>query len=110
MMIKYSEVTPDLIQEWKAKYGASNIFEAAVESTDGENHNYIIRTPSRTVMDATAELGSKKDYKGANKVLISNCVLAGDDQALENDGGIYGALLEELAKLQRKKTVAVKKL
>lgn len=115
------EITPELVQSLKAKYGSHNLHLVEVvleksgneDDADGEKERtaeYIVRTPTRAVMDAIGEHGIKKEVTKANKVLLSNCVLAGNMDLLESDGTVYAALLGELSKLQVRKQVRIKKL
>jgi hypothetical protein len=109
-MEKFENVTPEMIDAWKAKYGKHSLTQITVIGDQGETYEFILREPGRTTLDATASFGSKKDYAGANKVLISNCVLAGDKDAIDNIGSVYTAVLDEIGKLQKQKQVEVKKL
>ncbi len=114
-----NEVTDAEIQEWKAKYGAIHELTIEVESAVlDENGNevtpaietsYILKQPNRLVLDVAGGHGVKKDVVGANKVLISNCVLAGDANLLENNGSIYSSVLKTLNRLVEVKKQRLKK-
>lgn len=104
--MKFSEITPEMIQDWKAQKGADSLSQVdikycAKKNEDGEDvktktASFIICTPTRTVMDVIAQHGLAKDVAKANKALISNCVLGGDMDAIEQDGGVYTSLLTKL--------------
>lgn len=101
----FSAITADTIQNWKARCGADNLREITID-----NFKFILRTPSRTVIDLVAQHGNDKKVIEANKVLISNCVLGGDIDEMENDGSIYTELLSEIRNLLTKRKATVKKL
>lgn len=100
----FDAITPDNIQDWKAKYG-----DVLKEVTIGQS-KFVIKQPTRRVMDLMAQHGTNKDIVAANNTLINNCVLGGDMNEMEQDGNIYTSLLEELSHLLEKKKVSVKKL
>lgn len=106
---KVGDITQEEIDAWKAKYGKNSLTQVSVES-NGENYEFIIKRPGRTVLDAIAEYGMKKEVTKANKVMVTSCVLAGDMEAMENDGAVYGAVLQEISALMEKTQTAVKKL
>lgn len=101
----FSEITPGHIINWKARYGINNLSEIEI----GES-KFVVKKPNRIVLDLVGQHGNKGNVSDANKVLISNCVLGGDMDDLENDGGVYAGMLTELMKLLEKKTATVKKL
>ncbi len=113
------EVTESEIQDWKAKYGdvyeLSIEVESAVLDEEGKEitpaieTTYIVKPPNRTVLDVAGSHGVKKDVVGANKVLISNCVLAGDAHLLENNGSVYSSILKTLNRLVEVKKQRLKK-
>jgi len=119
---KYSDITPEKIQDWKAKYGMDALQElTVVVKSDKKNvedkevvsqqlAKYIVRTPTRTVLDVVGQHGIDKDVAKSNKALIANCVLGGDMDVLEQDGGVYAAVLKQIQNLITTKEVSIKKL
>lgn len=113
------EVTEVEIQEWKAKYGAVHeliielepavLDEKGDEVTSAVETSYLLKQPNRLVLDVAGGHGVKKDVVGANKVLISNCVLAGDAHLLENNGSVYSSVLKTLNRLVEVKKQRLKK-
>lgn len=111
----YADVTPEMIQDWKAKYGDAegSIYDISIPLTSeegGPEVGFFLCVPSRTVVDRVAELGHKGQVLEANKVMIANCVLGGDIDVLERDGNIYEAVLQEIQKLRKQRVSSVKKL
>lgn len=107
-MKNYIDITPDQIQDLKAKHG--EIAEVEIKGDAGQCARFIIKTPTRTVLDLVGQHGVKNDVFASNKVIISNCVLGGDMDMMEADGGVYAALLTEINRLIKTKEVKVKKL
>lgn len=114
----FDEVTPEIIQDWKARFGDAEgcITQVNVPITDtkdgedGPQARYFLCVPSRTVVDRVAEYGMNKELQQANKLLIANCVLGGDMDILERDGNVYEAVLNEIQKLRKSRVASVKKL
>lgn len=106
---KYADVTSEMIQDWKAKYNQEYLEEVSI-SNNGKDYKFIIKKPTRFAMDAMAQFGIEKNVSEANKTLIANTVLGGDLDAMEQDGGIYQALLSRLNVKAKDYKVEVKKL
>lgn len=107
---QYSEITPDHIRDWKARYGTDSLSEVSINLGEGKAAKFIIRKPNRSVMDAVAQHGITKNVTAANKVMINSCVLGGDMESLERDGGVYTALLKEIESTLERYDSEVKKL
>jgi hypothetical protein len=122
----FADITPEDIQDMKARHGAEELSLVSIKPQplmvkdgdgketaapgDGKEAKFIIKTPGRTVLDVVGQYGLAKNVVASNKALISNCVLGGDMDVMEKDGGVYSALLAEINKLVKKKEVTVKKL
>lgn len=78
--------------ELKAKY--KRLFVLGVDLDEDEKYQFIVRRPSRQVIDAMAH--NKDDISKANDILIKNMVVGGDMEALD-DGVVYANLLKQLA-------------
>lgn len=100
-------VTPETINDLKARHGEKRLRKVTVES-DGQSYEFIIKKPSRAIIEAVGK--HKNDAAAANKVLVANCVLAGDDEAFENDGEVFSAVIKEVGALMEKAKVTVAKL
>lgn len=106
---KHSDITPDMNREWEAKYGKKRISDLEIETSDGDVARFVIRKPDRQVLEAMGKYAAAKNVSATNKVLISNCVLGGDMEALEKDGEVYIEVLEQLNALKKKAKSTVKK-
>lgn len=105
-----SEITDDMIQEWKAKYGENMLTKIEIEDDEGRMYPFIVRAHDRSTTDAVVRHGAAKDYTAANKVVLSNLILAGDVEAIQRDGELYKTLLHEIQKTARVFTAKSKKL
>lgn len=88
--------------------GRRNLREVEIESEDCV-FAYLVKKPSRAVMQAVAAAEEKKNLDQVQKLLLG-CVLEGDKDAYEYDGGIYMKLLEEIGGLVTEAKSSIKKL
>lgn len=89
------------IKEWKAKHG--QVFEYEVDG-----HYGYFRKPSRQELSMILKIGQKDPMK-LNDSLIQTCLLAGDEE-LMNDDSYYLGLMEHLQALIEIKSGELKKL
>lgn len=107
--VKYQEVRPyddSQLETHAAKCGGRrNVVEIAVFTDDHYKFMYLVKRPSKSVLQAIAEEKEKGDKKNdptaitnIQKLMIG-CVLEGDREAFEHDGAIYSQLVKEIGKL-----------
>lgn len=106
-MAELQPVSPEAILAAKAKYGENRLKLIGIE-VDGKDIDYLLRKPGRSVIEAVAR--HKGDITAANKVLLTNCVLAGDADALDQDGDVYAQVLKHISGMMRGAKSTVKKL
>jgi len=89
-------ITEAQINELKAKYG--NVLSQVTIHTKDKTVEYVIRIPPRSVIDAVASESrpGTVNVNEVSKILISNCVLAGDMDLIERDGNVYSTLLSRI--------------
>lgn len=94
----------------KAKHG-KKISELTVTTSDDETFVFVLKKPSRHTIEAVSDLESEKKGRVAavSKIMMANCVIAGNMEALE-DGEVYSTVLEEVGKLFTKASATIKKL
>ncbi len=105
--------TEEQIEAHAAKCGGRrNLREIEILNDDNEKFVYLVKKPSRAVMQAIAFEGSKKDKMNTDTIqnLMIGCVLEGDREAYEYDGAIYTQLVKEIGVLSRKAKGDIKKL
>lgn len=102
-------------QEFISKLGERNIVEVSVYTEDKYKFMYLVRRPSKSVIQAIAELENKpesqKQAKDITSIqnLMEGCVLAGDKQAYENDASIFTVLMKEIGGLLHQSKADLKK-
>lgn len=105
--------TEDQILEHAAKCGGRrNLREISIITDDNEEFVYLVKKPSRGLMQALAEENQKNDKKDITTIqkLMLGCVLEGDREAYEYDGAIYTDLLKAISQLVKTKKSEVKKI
>ncbi|UGU15213.1 hypothetical protein LS482_16190 [Sinomicrobium kalidii] len=95
------------IKALEAKYGKRNLRLATVKTEDGDQYEFVLRKPTRSIIKAVN--ASKGDEEKAEKIMASNCIVGGPMEALE-DGEVYLGIIEQVGKLFKKASVDVKKL
>ena len=74
---KMSIATPEQIEEWKKKHGS--IFQL-----DVEDKSCILRKPTIKDLSAATAVGQKDPF-AFNRVILTNCWLAGDEEIKTNE-------------------------
>lgn len=92
--------------------GLRNLRELCVKADDGEYEFwYLVKKPSKAVLEAIASEEAKKDKNVSNiQKIMLGCVLEGDKEAYEHDGAIYGELLKFIGQLVHTAKGDLKKL
>lgn len=92
--------------------GRRNLREIPITTDDNEQFVYLVKKPSRSVMQALAEEENKGDNKNVTTIqkLMLGCVLEGDKEAYDYDGAIYSQLLKAVGSLVKTATSDVKKI
>lgn len=102
--LKYPKVVRELVV-----YPSGTNFDKE-GNADEEPAYFIIRKPSKSLVS----LINSKEYKGnddkINETIITNCVLSGDMELLENDASVYTGVLEQLANLISASKAELKKV
>lgn len=100
----------DQVLDHAAKYGGKrNLREIIAEDDEGEKTAYLVRKPSRNVVQAITAANEKKDINAATKLLMG-CVLEGDRELLDNDGSVFVFVTEKIGALLNQTKGEVKKL
>jgi hypothetical protein len=102
--------TESHIDEHAGKVGGRrNLREVIIHTDDDCSFHYLIKKPSKGVLQAVADYEAKKDIAGIQKVMMG-CVLEGDKEAIEHDGAIYTDLLSKISELINSTKSEIKKL
>lgn len=92
----------------KLKYNEKRLRKVTATTIDGEKIVYILVKPNRNTIEAAGR--AKDNVPAANKILLANCVLAGDADALQNDGEVYAAIMRTIVSLMKSQQATVEKL
>ncbi|WP_438710860.1 hypothetical protein ACSTS3_19675 [Aquimarina muelleri] len=132
---KYQDITPEQNAEWEAKYGKRRVSDIEVKFIDDIEpidpdiadyekvkakaeakaeanaivYRFVVRKPDRSVLSAIGKHAQQNNVEKVNEVLIKNCVLGGDMEALEKDGEVYLEVLESINLLKSKAKSTIKK-
>jgi hypothetical protein len=98
-----------IIEKHSASCGGKRNLREIVITTDEEEFHYLVKKPSRAVMQAIADYEKKNDINGIQKLMLG-CVLEGDREAYEHDGSIYIKILEGVGKMLYENKDELKKL
>lgn len=94
------EVTPEMVAEWKSKYGDVFVIES-------EGRKAWIRRPDRKVISAAA-VNAGADLLKNRELILRNCWLGGD-MALQNNDRYFLAIASQIEAIIEIAEVAIKK-
>lgn len=98
------------IEQYAGKVGGKrNLKEVVITTDDNYAFHYLVKKPSRAVLQAIAAADAKKDVDAIQKLMLG-CVLEGDKDAFEFDGGIYTQLLKQVSGLVNRAKSELKNL
>jgi hypothetical protein len=89
--------------------GKRNLREIIITDDEGVQVAFLVKKPSRSVVQAITAENDKKNVNGATKIIIG-CVLEGDRELLENDGSVFLELTGKISELLSQTKSEVKKL
>lgn len=91
--------TAETVAEHEAKVGGKrNLREVSISDDEGTVFVFLVKRPTRSVIQAITNANAKNDINAASKILMA-CVLEGDMDTVENNGAIYLALVENITTL-----------
>ena len=109
--------TDEQIQAHAGKCGGMrNLKEVPIYTDDNHTFWYLVKRPSKNVLQAIAEAKEKGDKKNDSSAitdiqkLMMGCVLEGDKEAYEHDGSIYITLCKEIGKMSQESRSTLKNL
>jgi hypothetical protein len=94
-------ITPQQIEEWKAKYGS-------VFSIEVDGKVCYLKKPTRKALSAAAIIG-KSDPLKYNETLLLNCWLEGDEE-IKTDDDLFLSVSGKLSEIIEIKEAELKKL
>lgn len=102
--------TDETVAVHEAKVGGKRNLRI-IEIADDDNNVfvYLVKRPTRSIIQAMTSAGAKSNTDGVAKILLG-CILEGDLEAIENDGSMYLALIENITTLVGGTKGEIKKL
>jgi hypothetical protein len=107
---KFSEITPDMVENWKKDRKKVQVFAYLVDDTNvnGPQAKFYVCQPTRPVVSAITQYASDKDFDKANDTTFNSCVLGGDmkyvkESSPDFEEDIYYSLLGDVGSLVGKK-------
>jgi len=117
-LLPYDEVTDALLVDWRKNKRKVEVIavdlsdddeiiddEIIDDEDDANKAHFVVCAPSRKLMHAVTAK-AKESTLGAERMLLKNCILAGDNELLEDDS-VRGSVLEAISELMetRKRTI-----
>lgn len=101
----YSETE---VTDFHAKCGGKrNVKEVIITDDEGVKYAYLVKRPTRSVVEASIVAAQNKEILKGNK-LAMGCVLAGDMEIIEQDGVMYSELLARVKQIGKEVTSEIK--
>lgn len=96
------------VTEHEAKVGGKrNLKEIIIKDDEGVEYCYLVKRPTRAIVQASAEAMQKNDLKAQHK-LTMGCVLEGDMEVIEQDGVMFSELLARIQLIGKSITSEIK--
>jgi hypothetical protein len=100
--------TDTQVLDHEAKVGGKrNLKEVIITDDEGTQYYYLVKRPTRSVVQASAEAMQKSDLKAQHK-LTMGCVLEGDMEVIEQDGVMFSELLARVQMIGNSITSEIK--
>lgn len=106
----FSDITPDMIQDWKAKYGQEALSELAIPLGDEESESvarFVMRVPDRNTATAMSQI---KDEVKATNMLLENTVCGGDMEYIDKYAYVWAEVVRHASSMVEAKGSTLKKL
>jgi len=103
-----SSITPEMLQDWKLKFGKIKIITVVVEDeekdkdgnvvNEGEKYQFVVRRPDKGLINMLLPLAERREIDQFAEKGIKNLIVGGDMEALE-DGLVYMGVVSKLQKM-----------
>ena len=100
------------VEAAKAKYSSKclKILEVFPDDDTEEPNQYLIKKPSPSLVYLLSSKEFENNIEKSSSAMISNCVLAGDAELLENDASVFTELVEQIGSLTKSARSSLKKV
>lgn len=104
----FGKFTEDEVKNARIKYG-KRLRYLKVITPDGDSE-FIIKKPSRATSSAVRDAIDKKDEDLASDIMISNCVVMGDLEDIEEDAVVFAKVTKFITHMVNESELEAKKL
>lgn len=104
----FGSFTESEVKNARAKYG-KRLRYLKVKTPDGDSE-FIIKKPSRATSSAVRDAIDKKDEELAQNIMISNCVVEGDLQDIDEDAVVFTRVTTFITSMVKEAELEAKKL
>ncbi|WP_139420988.1 hypothetical protein [Chryseobacterium mulctrae] len=104
----FGKFTEDEVKNAKIKYG-KRLRYLKVTTPDGISE-FIIKKPSRATSSAVHDAIEKKNQDLASEIMLSNCVVIGDLEDIEEDAVVFAKVTSFLTSMVKEAELEAKKL
>lgn len=99
------------VEAAKAKYGDKCLKIAEIfPDEDSAAVPFLLKKPSKNLIYLLGSKEYENDVEKSSKAMISNCVLAGDNNLLENDASVYTELVTLIGSMTKAARSSLKKV
>lgn len=111
-MYEIPSFSEEIVQASKAKYGAKclKILEVFPDEDTEEPSLFLIKKPSPSLVYLLSSKEFENNVEKSSNAMISNCVLAGDEDLLNNDASVFTELVEKIGSLTKSARSNLKKV
>ncbi|AZA87156.1 hypothetical protein EG349_10330 [Chryseobacterium shandongense] len=104
----FGRFSEDEVKGFRLKYG-KRLRYLKVVTPDGESE-FIIKKPSRATSSAVREAIDKNDEDLAQTIMLTNCVVEGDIQDIEDDAVVFTKVTTFITSMVKEAELEAKKL
>lgn len=99
------------VEAAKAQFGAKclKILEVFPDE-DSEPVEFLIKKPSPSLVYLLSSKEMENNIEKSSSAMITNCVIAGDEDLLNNDASVFTELVEKIGSLTKSARSSLKKV
>lgn len=100
------------VEAAKARYGSKclKILEVFPDEDSEKPVEFLIKKPSPSLVYLLSSKEFENNIEKSSNAMITNCVLAGDAELLENDASVFTEIVERIGSLTKTATSKLKKV
>jgi len=100
------------VEAAKAKYGANclKILEVFPDEDAEKPVEFLIKKPSPALVYLLSSKEMENNIEKSSSAMVSNCVIAGDSDLLNNDASVFTEIVEKIGSLTKSARSSLKKV